>query len=71
MCRYCVTGSSHPSTDRVRVLDLLALIEHPDALPANAALRIAAELLTWAGRAESRLRCEPATALGSPKDTVA
>jgi hypothetical protein len=49
----------------------MALIEHPDALPAKAALRIAGELLVWAGQVESRFRCEPATALEPRKNTVA
>ena len=58
MCRYCATSSSHPSTDRIRVLDLLALIERPDVLPTEAALRIAGELLAWTKQTESRFRCD-------------
>ena len=58
MCRYCVTVSSHPSTDRIRILDLLALIERPDALPTEATLRIAGELLAWTEQTGSRLRCD-------------
>ena len=58
MCRHCVTGTSHPSTDRIRVLDLLALIERPDVLPAEATLRIAGELLAWTEQTESRFRCD-------------
>ena len=58
MCRYCVTVSSHPPTDRMRVLDLLALIERPDVLPTEATLRIASELLAWTEQTESRLRCD-------------
>jgi hypothetical protein len=40
-------------------MHLLALIEHPTALPAEDALRIAAELLAWAERQESRFWCAP------------
>ena len=58
MCRYCVTFPSNPSTDRVRVLDLLALIERTDVLPTEAALRIAGELLAWTKQTESRFRCD-------------
>ncbi len=58
MCRYCVTVSSHPSTDRIRVLDLLALIERSDVLSTEATLRIAGELLAWTEQTESRLRCD-------------
>ena len=58
MCRYCVTGSSHSSMDRIRVLDLLALIEIPDALPAEATLRIAGALLAWTEQAGPRFRCD-------------
>lgn len=71
MCRYCADGSPDIPAGHARVLHLLALIEHPDALPAKAALRIAGELLVWAGQVESRFRCEPVTALESPKDTMA
>ena len=70
MCRYCVTGSSHPSTGRVRVLDLLAIIEHPDALPAEAVLRIASELLTWTGQSKSGLRCEVVATRETPMSNV-
>ena len=58
MCRYCVPVSSHPSLDRIRVLDLLALIERPDVLPTEASLRIAGELLAWTEQTGSRLRCD-------------
>ncbi len=70
MCQYCAKGSPHTPEGHARILRLLALIEHPDALPAKAALRIAGELLVWAGQVESRFRCEPATVLEPPKNTV-
>jgi hypothetical protein len=58
MCQYCAAGSPQPRMDHARVLHLLAMIEHPDALPAEAVLRIANELLAWVGPSQSRLRCE-------------
>ena len=58
MCRYCVAVPAHPSLDRIRVLDLLALIERPDVLPTEATLRIAGELLAWTEQTESHLRCD-------------
>lgn len=60
MCRYCSTGSSRSSTDRLRVLDLLALIERQDVLPTASTLRIAGELLAWTEQTESRFRCDAA-----------
>jgi hypothetical protein len=61
MCRYCVSGSSHSQTERTQILDLLALIERPNVLPAETALRIASKLLKWADRMEPRFRCEALT----------
>jgi hypothetical protein len=71
MCRHCVTVSSNPSTNRARVLHLLAMLEHPDALPTEDALRIASELLAWAAQSESSLRCEVLASLETPMDNVA
>jgi hypothetical protein len=65
MCRYCSGEASTSHAGRARILDLLALIEHPEALPAGAALRIAGELLRWTDRPPS-LRCEPVTAPSTP-----
>jgi hypothetical protein len=61
MCRYCPGEASGPPGGQARILDLLALIEHPDALPAATALRIAGELLRWTDRPPS-FRCEPVPA---------
>ena len=58
MCRFCPGEASTIHAGRTRIVDLLALIEHPDALPAATALRIAGELLRWTERTPS-LRCEP------------
>jgi hypothetical protein len=37
---------------------LSPLIEHPNALPADAALRIDQEILTWIAQEESNHRCD-------------
>jgi hypothetical protein len=47
---------------RKRVLQLLALIEHPTALPADSALRIAQELLAWSAQEGSNDRLESVVA---------
>ncbi|WP_298284790.1 hypothetical protein [Acidocella sp.] len=57
MCPHCADGSGPLHARRARILHLLALIEHPDALPPEDALRIAGELLAWAGRGE--FTCAP------------
>jgi hypothetical protein len=62
MCRYCVSGSSDSRTERTQILDLLALIERPDVLPAETALRIASKVLKWADQSEPRFRCDAVTA---------
>jgi hypothetical protein len=66
MCLYCTAGSGQPSAGRRQILDLLALIEHPDALPAEAALRIAAEILAWVEPEGSRYRCDAVPPPRSP-----
>ena len=71
MCQYCAPGASRLVSDRARVLHLLAMIEHPDALPAEAALRIAGAVLAWAGQPDSGLRCEVPAGLDPPMDRVA
>ncbi len=58
MCPHCADGSGPLHAHRARIMHLLALIEHPDALPADDALRIAGELLAWAGQEETRFSCE-------------
>lgn len=69
MCRYCAIGSPQVSQDHTRVRQLIALIEHPDALPAETALRIAGELLAWTGDAP-RFRCEAMARPGNPTDAM-
>jgi hypothetical protein len=46
-CPHCADGADPDLARRKRVLQLLALIEHPTALPPDAALRIAQDLLAW------------------------
>jgi hypothetical protein len=55
-CTYCSGGSGNGRA-RLRQLQLLALLEHPEALPAELALRLAAELLALTGEG-SAFRCE-------------
>lgn len=46
-CPHCADGMGREVAHRSYVLQLLALIEHPTALPAESALRIARDLLKW------------------------
>lgn len=70
MCLRCVFGpdSQDIPAQRAHVLALLALIEHPDAIPANAALRLGKEILTFVGAEPVVRRCEmvPADAPVAP-----
>jgi len=69
VCKYCAIGSPQVSQNHTRVLQLIALIEHPDALPAEAVLRIAGELLAWTWEAP-RFRCEAMARPGNPMDAM-
>jgi hypothetical protein len=57
-CPHCADGVDPDLARRKRVLQLLALLEHPTALPADSALRIAQELLTWSAQEGSNDRLE-------------
>lgn len=60
MCLLCAEGGN--GTDvarRARVLQLLTLVEHPDALPADDALRLAREILTLTQAEPGGFRCDP------------
>jgi hypothetical protein len=46
-CPHCADGLDHGVARRTHVLNLLALVEHPSALPSDAALRVCRELLAW------------------------
>jgi hypothetical protein len=55
-CASC-TDRTGNGRERLRQLQLLALLEHPDALPAELALRLAAELLALTAQG-SAFHCE-------------
>lgn len=61
-CPHCADGIDPDLARRKRVLQLLALIEHPTALPADSALRIAQELLAWSAQEGSNDRLESVVA---------
>jgi hypothetical protein len=46
-CSHCADAGGERHSERTRILNMLALIEHPTALPVEAAMRIAAEVLLW------------------------
>lgn len=46
-CTHCADAGHHDAALRTHILHLLSLIENPDALPPEDALRIAGELLLW------------------------
>ncbi len=58
-CAFC-SGSPGDARERLRQLQLLALLEHPDALPADLALRLARELLARTDQ-KPAFRCEVET----------
>lgn len=62
MCLLCASsgdriGDPVPAR-RKHILQLLALVEKPDLLPADAALSLAREILTLAGADGAAFRCE-------------
>ena len=64
MCSLCPDHLSNTEAHRIRVLQLLALIEHPNALPTDAVLRIGNELLAWLGQAEAKAKSARVAAPG-------
>jgi hypothetical protein len=79
-CPHCADGLDPDLARRKRVLQLLALVEHPTALPPDAALRIAQELLAWTGPANSTAQaaqtnsiyqCEHVVMAETPMEAVA
>ncbi len=63
-CACCAPMASiHVTTQRADCmsLELLALIEHPDALPHSAALRLSREIMAIIDLRADRLRCDPVT----------
>jgi hypothetical protein len=60
MCLLCAAGSGGQGLSRrAHVLQLLTLVEHPDALPADAALRLAREILELTKADRTGRRCDP------------
>ena len=61
MCMLCASGSGTDEdlAHRVHVLQLLALVEHPDALPADAALRLGREIMMLMRPEPGMRRCDP------------
>ena len=58
MCMSCAAGVERRLARRAHVLQLLALVEHPDALPADAALRLAREILALTQADQTGCRCD-------------
>ncbi len=71
MCPHCADGVDRDLARRKRVLQLLALIEQPGALPAAAALRIGQELLAWIAQDESNFRCDHVVMAETPLEAAA
>ena len=60
MCVLCASGSGDEDrARRTHVLQLLALVEHPDALPADAALRLGREIMALVRPEPGLRRCDP------------
>ena len=66
MCILCAAGAEGGAlARRAHVLRLLALVEHPDALPAEAALRLAREVLALTEAERTGRWCDPVAPPGS------
>jgi hypothetical protein len=61
MCVLCAAGpgTNDDLAHRIHVLQLLALVEHPDALPADAALRLGREIMMLTRPEPGVRRCDP------------
>ena len=61
MCVLCEfgSGSNKDLARRRHLLQLLALVEHPHALPADAALRLGQEILMLLRPETGSRRCDP------------
>jgi hypothetical protein len=72
MCWFCKTGQDRDGSlaHRAHVLQLLALLEHPDALPADAALRLGREILALSRSEPTLLRCDPVAPSGPEREPV-
>ncbi len=66
MCLLCAEGGSDRTlAQRAHVLQLLALIEHPVALPADVVLRLGREIMTLMGPELGLRRCDAVMPPGS------
>lgn len=66
MCLLCAAGlEDQRLARRAHVLQLLTLVEHPNALPAETALRLAREVLALAQSERTGRRCDPVAPPGS------
>jgi hypothetical protein len=64
LCPCCPDTRDAFLTERLRVLQLLALVEHPEALPVAEKLRLSREILAWLEQNETGLRCDRYAATG-------
>jgi hypothetical protein len=66
MCVLCASGLGNDGelARRARMLQLLALVEHPDALPADAALRLCREIMMLASPRPGWRRCDAVAPFG-------
>lgn len=66
MCLLCADGSGNRAlARRAHVLQLLALVEHPAALPTDVVLRLGREIMTLMRQEPGLRRCDP-VALPAP-----
>jgi len=56
-CLHCSENLDPTLTQRTRVLELLALVENSEALPADARLRISQKILAWITQSSSGPQC--------------
>jgi hypothetical protein len=54
----CCRAAAAGERERRRVLDLVAVLEQPDALPPDLALRLGADLLAWTVQVRDVFLCE-------------
>lgn len=59
-CPFCGASQLAGDHERRKIARLLALFEHPDALPPDLALRLGAELLILTASRSPGFRCDPA-----------
>ncbi|MGI4793484.1 MAG: hypothetical protein ACRYF2_06610 [Janthinobacterium lividum] len=68
MCLLCADPGADPSTARrAHILHLLALVEHPDALPPDAGLRLGREIMALIQAEPGERRCD---AVDPPETTT-